>query len=135
MVAKIKGSCLCQAVRFEADSLEGPGSACHCVMCQKSHGGPFGAYVRLFGQRYTAGQDAVSKYQSSEFCTRSFCKYCGSTLQFLDSRRPDDISFAISALDGDHGASLGTHIYVDTCVDWYPISDDLPQYTEDDESL
>ncbi len=126
----IKGSCLCKAIRFEADSIRGPGSACHCIMCQKSHGGPFGAYVTLEGFRYTEGEENIAVYQSSEFASRSFCKTCGSTLQFFDTRKPDIMSFAISALDGDHGAVLGTHIYVDTRVDWHPILDDLPQLSE-----
>jgi len=134
MTNAIKGSCLCKAVEFAADRLAGPGSACHCVMCQKAHGGPFGAYVTLHGHRYTKGEDQVTVYPSSEFCTRSFCRHCGSTLQFFDSRKPEIISFAISALDGDHQAELGAHIFCDTRVAWHPIQDNLPQYCEDDES-
>ena len=129
-MGNISGSCLCKAVRFEADSIRGPGSACHCIMCQKAHGGPFGAYVTLDGFRWLSGEDLLTVYQSSEHCTRSFCSRCGSTLQFYDHRKPDITSFAVSALDGDHGATIGSHIYVDTRVDWHPILDDLPQFPE-----
>lgn len=134
MASQIQGSCLCKAVQFEADAIDGPGSACHCVMCQKSHGGPFGAYIRLVGLRYTKGEHAITAYPSSEYCTRSFCKFCGSTLQFLDRRHPDDVSFAISSLDGEHGATVALHIYADTCVKWHPITDDLPRFSEDHDS-
>ncbi|MGB5705690.1 MAG: GFA family protein [Arenicellales bacterium] len=129
-MSKISGSCLCKEVRFEADSIRGPGSACHCIMCQKSHGGPFGAYVTLDGFRWISGEDQITSFQSSEHCTRSFCSRCGTTLQFYDTRKPDIASLAVSALDGDHDATIGSHIYVNTRVDWHPILDDLPQFSE-----
>jgi hypothetical protein len=101
-------------------------------MCQKTHGGPFGAYVTLEGFNWVSGEDKVTTYQSSEHCERSFCSQCGTTLQFYDSRKPDHLSFAVSTLDGDHGATIGYHIYVDSKVDWHPIMDDLPQFSEND---
>jgi len=99
-------------------------------MCQKSHGGPFGAYVTLDGFRWISAEEQITTYQSSEHCTRSFCGRCGATLQFYDTRKPDISSIAVSALDGDHGATIGSHIYIDTRVDWHPILDDLPQFPE-----
>jgi len=131
-MSKIRGSCLCKSVQFEAQSVKGPGSACHCVMCQKAHGAPFGAYVALDGFKWLSGEDMVTTYQSSEHCSRSFCSKCGATLQFYDHRKPHHTSFSVSTLDGDHGATIGRHIYVDTRVDWYPILDDLPQFSEND---
>ncbi|MEJ2176765.1 MAG: GFA family protein [Gammaproteobacteria bacterium] len=85
-MGNISGSYLCKGVQFEADSIRGPGTACHCIMCQKSHGGPFGAYVTLDGFRWTSGEDLITTYQSSEHCSRSFCNRCGSTIQFYDTR-------------------------------------------------
>ncbi len=127
---KIKGSCLCGSVQLEADGIRGSGSSCHCLMCQKAHGGPFGAYVTLEGLRWTAGEDLISVYPSSEHCTRSFCSCCGATLEFHDTRKPHLRAIAISALDGDHGGHIGCHIFVDDKADWYDILDDLPQYPQ-----
>jgi len=128
---RVTGSCLCQAVRYEADALAGGASACHCVMCQKAHGGPIGAYVNLDGHRWTQGEELLTIYRSSEHCRRSFCSQCGSTFQFLDDRKPNQMSMAISSLDGDHGARLERHIFVETKTDWYDIPDDLPRDRSD----
>ena len=130
-VANLTGSCLCKAITYEADALAGRASACHCLMCQKAHGGPFGAYVSLQGHRWTKGEDKLTVYHSSKHCQRSFCSLCGSTFQFWDNRKPDRKSFAISSLDGDHGAQLKRHIFVETKVDWYDIPDNLPRERSD----
>jgi hypothetical protein len=97
-------------------------------MCQKAHGAPFGAYVTLQGLRWLSGEDLIQEYHSSEHCSRTFCRQCGSTLEFRDHRKPDHISMAISALDGDHDGRIGVHIYTDDKAAWYEILDDLPRY-------
>ncbi len=127
-MANIQGSCLCGGIRFEADAIDGAGSACHCTMCQKAHGGPFGAYVTLDGVHWLQGEELIAEYRSSEHCSRTFCKTCGSTLEFRDRRKPEHVSMAISALDGDHGGRYGYHIFADDKADWYDINDGLPTY-------
>lgn len=129
-MSKIQGSCLCGGVRLAADGIDGPGSSCHCRMCQKAHGGPFGPYVTLNGLRWTEGEDLITVYPSSEHCTRSFCSRCGATLEFHDTRKPHLRAIALSVLDGDHGGRIGSHIFVDDKADWYDILDDLPRHAQ-----
>ena len=78
-----KASCLCGAIQFE---VENPGEIghCHCVMCQKAHGAAYGTYVDVHRDhlRIVSGEDAIGRYESSPGIQRTFCKQCGSTLQF-----------------------------------------------------
>ena len=53
----LRGSCLCGAVRYEADQLDMPVVHCHCSTCRKAHASAFtttaGVMRALF--RWTAG--------------------------------------------------------------------------------
>jgi len=54
---------------------------CHCNMCRKATGGPFTVYALVDeGQIKFTGTGQLKAYQSSEECTRYFCKHCGSPL-------------------------------------------------------
>jgi len=73
----ITGGCQCGAVRFRADAI-GEASICHCRMCQKATGGPFGPYTSLEGLTWTRGER--KRFQSSNKVWRGFCEACGTPL-------------------------------------------------------
>ena len=73
----VTGGCQCGAVRFRAEGL-GEASICHCRMCQKATGGPFGPYVALDGLTWTRGERR--RFQSSNKVWRGFCEACGTPL-------------------------------------------------------
>ncbi|HEY5106329.1 MAG TPA: hypothetical protein VII73_06080 [Caulobacteraceae bacterium] len=47
----LTGGCQCGAVRFAIDGALGRPGICHCRMCQKAVGGPFGSFVTAPGLR------------------------------------------------------------------------------------
>ena len=85
------GSCLCGAVTFEVRGDLGEIGHCHCDMCQKAHGAAYGTYVNvsLDDLKFTSGTDAIGRYQSSPTVVRTFCRHCGSTLQFIRDGQED----------------------------------------------
>ena len=107
----LRGSGLCGAVRYEIRGPLGRVSHCHCSMCRKAHGAAFGTYGRVERTDFAllSGADAIASYRSSPEVVRTFCKRCGSNLQFTD-KRP---SF---------------HIFVASKAPWFRITDDLPQH-------
>ena len=128
----IRGSCLCGSVRYE---IEGPLSAitlCHCSQCRKAHGAAFGAYARVdaAGFRWVAGESDVAAFQSSPDVMRTFCKRCGSRLQFLRVSRPQSFSIAVGTLDEDPGVRPMHHIFVGSKAPWFEIADALPRHAE-----
>src|SRR2546427_3577298 len=96
----IRGSCLCGTVRYEARAL-GRALHCHCSMCRKAHGAAFASYARVEEKDFVlvSGKDDIAEYQSSPQVTRTFCRRCGSTLQFISTRRPGSFSLALGTLD------------------------------------
>lgn len=128
----IKGSCLCGAVRYEISGALGPITFCHCSQCRKQHGSAFGAYaaVKMAEFRWTGGADEVASFRSSADVARTFCRICGSTLQFLRISRPQRFSIAVGTLDDDPGVRPLHHIFAGSKAPWYDIADGLPHYHE-----
>ncbi|NHQ86559.1 GFA family protein [Iodobacter sp. HSC-16F04] len=79
MTQEYKGACLCGAVQLSAKARNPKIGACHCNMCRKWTGGPFLATDCGTDVTFSAG-DMISRYASSEWAERGFCKQCGSHL-------------------------------------------------------
>ncbi len=126
----IRGSCLCGKVRYEVRGPLAPAINCHCSMCRKAHGAAFGTYARLATKDFTltAGADCVASHSSSSDVTRTFCRHCGSSLQFIRATRPDSFSLALGTLDDDPGVRPSMHMFTASKASWYDITDDLPQH-------
>jgi hypothetical protein len=126
----VTGSCLCRAVRFEVRGPFGRVSHCHCSMCRKAHGAAFGTYARVKKADFklVAGAGDIAAYASSTGTQRTFCRQCGSTLQFLSAKFPDDIDIALGVLDDDPGVRPVMHIFTGSKAPWYEIEDHLPQH-------
>ncbi|MFW5970009.1 MAG: GFA family protein [Halofilum sp. (in: g-proteobacteria)] len=73
---------------------------CHCRMCQKAHGASFASFARFHHEnlRVTAGAEFITTWRSSDAARRTFCRQCGSALQFLRDGDPT-FGLAIAALD------------------------------------
>jgi hypothetical protein len=128
----IRGSCLCGAVRFEIRGPLGAMSHCHCAMCRKAHGAAFGTYstVKRSDFALLSGADSIVSYRSSPTVTRTFCRTCGSTLQWITDGRPDALDVAIGTLDDDPGIRPSLHIFTGSKAPWFEITDGLPQRAE-----
>ncbi len=125
----ITGSCLCGAVRWQVDGDLGTMSHCHCSMCRKAHGAPFGTYVSAASDnfRWLGGEETISTYESSPGFVRAFCGQCGSV---VPDPADDDGHVFIPAggLDSDPGVRPESHIFAATKAPWHIIGDDLPRH-------
>jgi hypothetical protein len=126
----IRGSCLCGSIRYEVRGPLGPASHCHCSMCRKAHGAAFGTYARVQKADIVlvSGAEDIASYRSSPEVTRTFCRRCGSTLQFIRAIRPNTFALALGTLDDDPGVRPSMHIHMETKVPWFDIDDGLPQH-------
>jgi hypothetical protein len=87
------GGCQCGAVRFRGSRF-GRSSMCHCRMCQKAFGAPFGLLVTVHDLEWTRG--APRYFQSSNKVRRGFCADCGTPLTF----EPEGaVEIAVGAFD------------------------------------
>jgi hypothetical protein len=128
----IRGSCLCRAIRYEIEGPIGEAGHCHCSMCRKAHGAAFGTYARVAWRDFKLleGADQITRYASSPGIERSFCRRCGSTLQYLTASTPDTFALALGTLDDDPGVRPTSHIFVNHKAPWFEITDRLRQYPE-----
>ncbi len=76
------GGCQCGAVRFETRGAPKRIGACHCRMCQRAVGGPYGIYAVFAAPqvRWTVGEPAL--WTSSNIASRGFCRDCGTPLTY-----------------------------------------------------
>ena len=126
----LRGSCLCGSVRYEVRGPVGRVTNCHCSMCRKAHGAAFGTYGQVERKDFVvvSGAEDIASYQSSPGVSRTFCKRCGSTLQFISDSRPRILSVALGTLDDDPKVEPSLHIFAASKAPWFSITDDLPQH-------
>ena len=94
----LTGGCQCGAVRYRVAATPQGASLCHCRMCQKATGSPYGAYAPMPRDALSFTRGAPRLFQSSDIAERGFCADCGTPLTYrnLTSER---ISVTICSLD------------------------------------
>ena len=122
-------SCLCGRVKWAISAEPFQVYHCHCKMCRKAHGAPYGTYwfVNPDQFRFLTETDTVVNYRSSHLLTRSFCNHCGSIVP-----HPSEQGHYIVGPHGCHddGRKVDCEIFVSHKAPWWDITSDLRQ-TED----
>ncbi len=126
----LKGSCLCGGVQLEVDRLCESLDYCHCSMCRRAHGSAFAAWVVVDAAdfRFTAGEELVKAFRSSQQVDRTFCSVCGSRLQFIDLRNPNPFGLSAGVLASDLQCATVRHIFVESKAPWFEITDEHARY-------
>ena len=76
------GGCQCGAVRFEVMGAPRRIGACHCRMCQRAVGAPFGIYAVFAPKQVTWTQTPPRLFRSSNVAARGFCADCGTPMTY-----------------------------------------------------
>ena len=128
----VKGSCLCGGIRYEVNGKFGTVVNCHCSKCRKATGAAFRtrASIPVDAFRWLAGEDLISKFQSSPGETRTFCRICGATLATFFAEGSTEIGLPLGTLDDDPEVSPSAHVFVGSKAAWFEITDQLPQFPE-----
>ena len=116
-----KASCLCGAIKLQITSDPVAVSHCHCKMCQKQHGAAFATYARFKRADvvYTAGEDKLAVYNSSDDVLRKFCHICGSNIEWGCSERfPQWVAIALASFDNELPLSEIKDLHLDSKVCW-----------------
>ncbi len=125
----LRGSCLCGTVRYELRGEPLLMYYCHCGTCRKATGTAFATNMLVPAELFavTAGQDALSAYESSPRKHRHFCSRCGSPIYSRAEATSHVVSVRCGTLDDDGGRRPAVHSWVADKAPWFEIGDDLPQ--------
>lgn len=121
------GGCLCGAVRFVVEKAGSEVDACHCSMCRRWAGGPIIA-LDCGDAISFEGADSITRYRSSDWAERGFCKLCGSSLFY---RLLQDGRYAVSAgaFDDQTDFTLSGEIFIDDKPKYYDFAGDRCRMT------
>ena len=124
-----KGNCLCGAVSWQLLAEPFAIYNCHCKMCQRVHGTPFGTYRFVTSDQihWTSSTDTIVEYRSSTVLTRASCDVCGSVVPYA----ADGGSHWV-APGGCHQDTLKSHynIFVVDKPRWHTPPGGLPECNE-----
>ena len=113
------GSCLCGAVKYEAENLRNV-VACHCRQCRKTTGTYMSATAATDADLKMIETRGLKWYRSSATAKRGFCGECGSVL-FWKGDGKDYTAIAAGSIDGKTELKLEGHIFCDDAGDYYEI--------------
>lgn len=126
---KLSGRCLCGAVRFTGTTKEPKVAACHCSMCRRWSSGPY--FEVVCTDVVFEGEDNITKYRSSDWAERAFCKTCGSNLYYrmIDS---DELQLSAGLLDDQSNLSLSRQFFTDLKPPFYTLADETDNMTSEE---
>jgi hypothetical protein len=129
MSTSVVGSCLCGAVRFQAQLPSKWVAHCHCTYCRRAHGAPFVTWVGFLSENFSLDPDSQQPtwYESSPGAKRAFCSTCGSPMLFESTRWPDEMHVARSLIQGALDKEPSAHVFFEEHVPWLQINDELPK--------
>ena len=115
-----QASCLCSAVKINTEKLKHNVGVCHCGMCRKWTGGPLLA-IETEGKVSFEGEENITRFKSSQWAERGFCRKCGSHLFYhlLDSQQ---YIMPVGLFDIDDELFLEHQIFIEEKPDYYSFS-------------
>jgi hypothetical protein len=124
------GGCACGTVRYRLVSAPYDAGWCHCRTCQLNSGSPAMAFasVPVADFTFTAGEDAVGRFASSETGHRLFCARCGTPLLMQDNEGATTLDFSLATLDEPDRIAPGFHIFYASRIGWAQAADSLPRH-------
>jgi hypothetical protein len=130
--ASVTGGCQCGAVRFRIEGELTRPSICHCRMCQRAIGAPFGAFAIVPPGGLVWTREAPAYFQSSNVARRAFCAKCGTSLTWESDI---SIDIALFALDDPAPFAPVIQLFAENSAAWLATLPDIPRIGFETEEL
>lgn len=126
--AVLTGGCQCGAIRYALYASPQKVGICHCRMCQKALGAPFGVFAVTDAKDFAWTRGQPASWASSNRGIRDFCPNCGTPLAF---RATDKASMEMmgGTLDDPSAAPPTYEVGRESKAAWLAHLADLPGRT------
>ncbi len=123
----IRGSCLCERVRYQVNGPLLHADHCHCSQCRRQHGAAFATYADFTAGdfQWMSGEALTKIYPQGVGAGWCFCSECGATLGGTENGEMTSIT--LGTVTGSVSIKPSAHIFVGSKASWYDIEDSLPQ--------
>lgn len=126
-IAKANARCMCGSVSLTASNINNKVGVCHCSTCRQWGGGPlmsidFGSQVEIEGESH------ITRYDSSEWAERSFCKDCGSHL-FYRLKPNNQHIVPVGLLENQQDLDFDHQIFIDEKPEYYEFANQTHNMT------
>ena len=128
----IKGSCLCEEVKYQYDGSINEVAVCHCNQCKRAQGTPFvtNAPIELEKFTFTNGSSSLKTFFSSPNKKRVFCGNCGSPLYSQRTDMPETIRLRLGTVTEGHVPEPNYEIYCESKSGWFSTNTERPNYEQ-----
>ena len=123
----MKGTCLCESVTIETNSVN-EFEACHCGTCRRWGGGPFLA-VHCDSNVSMSGREHIKVYESSDWAERGFCSNCGTHL-FYHLKPTDEYIVPVGLFQSEDNFNFRQQIFIDKKPGYYAFANPTENLTE-----
>jgi hypothetical protein len=129
--AKLRGQCLCGAVRYAVTNAFRYSFNCHCSQCRRATGSAFKPFAGIQSDalRLTEGSGQVMIYGDPQAAHDVHCGCCGSLLYSV-VREGAYVHVTLGTLLDTPDIRPAAHMFVASRAPWHEITDSLPQYDE-----
>lgn len=126
----LTGGCQCGAVRYAFYAPPMRIGVCHCRMCQKAVGGPFGVFAVVGAKDFAWTRGGPSSWASSSISKRDFCSTCGTPLGIRDNSGAD-VEILTGTFDQPERVAPTYEVGVEGKLGWLKDLTSLPGKTTD----
>jgi hypothetical protein len=130
-MSKIRGGCLCGAVRYSTDAEPLLTAVCHCKNCQRQTGTAFSVVVAVpKGLLVFEGREPGSYRDTGESglpVDRRFCTTCGSPIISQPAAMPMMDVIKAGTLDDTSWLQPQLNVWCDSAQPWVHLSDAIPR--------
>jgi hypothetical protein len=120
-MSRIKGGCLCGAVKYETNADPVFAAHCQCNDCKKSTGAGHataGAFPEAAVTFTGKPKSYAAKAESGGTATRGFCAECGGRLTFRSSNMPGLVLLMAGSMDNPAAITPTGAIYGKRHLPW-----------------